>query len=79
MFDRRGQAVYSIDAARTRAQKIVEIGGEEGRIIQPTGFDVSRDGHIVVADVPVFSSGFRPSTLRNTLTGFFLPGQPQRA
>ena len=52
VFDRRGHAVYSIDAARTRAQKIVEIGGEEGRIIQPTGFDVARDGHIVVADVP---------------------------
>jgi hypothetical protein len=77
VFDRRGQAVYRIDAARTGAQKIVEIGGEEGRIIQPTGFDVSRDGRIVVADVPRLQQ--RVQTFDGEgkrLSGFFLPGQP---
>ena len=76
VFDRRAQVVYSIDAARTKAQKVVEIGGEEGRIIQPTGFDVSRDGQIVVADVPRLQQ--RVQTFDGSgkrLTGFFLPGQ----
>jgi hypothetical protein len=77
VFDRRAQAVYSIDATRTRAEKIVEIGGEEGRIIQPTGFDVSRDGHIVVADVPRLQQRVQTFDARGTrLSGFFLPGQP---
>jgi hypothetical protein len=77
VFDRRGHAVYSIDAARTRAQKIIEIGREEGRIIQPTGFDVSRDGRIAVADVPRLQQRVQTFDGQGTrLTGFFLPGQP---
>jgi len=77
VFDRRGHAVYTVDAGRTRAQKIVEIGGEEGRIIQPTGFDVSRDGRIVVADVPRLQQRVQTFDAQGArLSGFFLPGQP---
>jgi len=77
VFDRRAHVVYSIDAARTKVQKIVEIGGEEGRIIQPSGFDVSRDGHIVVADVPRLQQRVQTFDAQGKrLTGFFLPGQP---
>jgi hypothetical protein len=77
IFDRRGQAVFTVDAARTRAQKIIEIGGEEGRIIQPSGFDVSRDGRIVVADVPRLQQRIQTFDPQGTrVTGFFLPGQP---
>ena len=77
VFDRRGHAVYAIDAARTHAQKIVEVGGEEGRIIQPTGFDLSHDGRIVVADVPRLQQRVQTFDAQGTrLTGFFLPGQP---
>jgi hypothetical protein len=77
VFDRRGHAVYSVDSGRTSARKIIEIGGEEGRIIQPSGFDVSRDGRLAVADVPraqqriqTFDADGKRSS------GFFLPGQP---
>src|SRR5829696_5275912 len=38
IFDRRGHTVYSVDAARTAARKLIEIGQEMGRIIQPRGF-----------------------------------------
>jgi hypothetical protein len=77
VFDRRGHAVYAVDASRRAASKVIEIGGEEGRIIQPTGFDLSPDGHIVVADVPRAQQRiqtFDDKGLRET--GFFLPGQP---
>jgi hypothetical protein len=77
VFDRRGHSVHTVDAARTKARKIVDIGAEEGRIIQPTGFDMAADGRFVVADVPrmqqrlqTFASG------GERLGGFFLPGQP---
>jgi hypothetical protein len=77
VFDRRAHSVYAIDASRTRTEKIIEIGGEEGRIIQPTGFDLSRDGRIVVADVPRQQQRVQTFDARGArVSGFFLPGQP---
>jgi hypothetical protein len=77
VLDRRAQAVYRVDAARTKAQKVIEIGGEAGRIIQPTGFDISRDGGIVVADVPRLQQRVQTFDAQGTrVSGFFLPGQP---
>ena len=52
VFDRRGHSVYAVDADRKAARKVVEIGQELGRIIQPRGFDTSADGSFVVADSP---------------------------
>ena len=52
VFDRRAHAVFAIDAARTAARTLVDIGQEDGRLIQPKGFDVADDGRIVVADAP---------------------------
>lgn len=77
VFDRRAHAVFAVDAARTTARTLVAIGQEDGRLIQPKGFDVAPDGRLVVADAPrgrqriqVFDrAGIRVS-------GFYLPGQP---
>lgn len=52
VFDRRGHTVYAVDAARKAAVRLVEIGPELGRIIQPRGFDTSPAGPFVVADAP---------------------------
>ena len=77
VFDRRGHSVYRVTPDRSTAQRIISIGQEDGRVIEPTGFDVAEDGRIVVADVPrgrqriqVFDAdGMRQA-------GFFLQGQP---
>jgi hypothetical protein len=77
VFDRRGHAVYTVNAQRTTARKLVEIGQEEGRVIQPSGFDVAPDGSFVVADAPRLQERiqfFGPAGLRTG--GFFLPGTP---
>lgn len=77
VFDRRNHSVHVVDAAKQSARKIVDIGAEDGRIIQPSGFDVSRDGRILVADVP--RARQRVQTFDATgawRSGFFLPGQP---
>lgn len=77
VFDRRGHSVSVVDAARTRTRKVVEIGREEGRIIQPTGFDVSPDGRIAVADVPRARPRVQTFDADGTrLAGFFVPGEP---
>jgi hypothetical protein len=77
VFDRRGHTVHTVDASKTATRKILEIGQEEGRVIQPTGFDVAADGRFVVADVPRAQQ--RVQTFDRSgklLTGFFLPGMP---
>ncbi len=52
VFDRRGHSVYAVDSEKKGAIKLVEIGPELGRIIQPRGFDSSATGSFVVADAP---------------------------
>jgi hypothetical protein len=76
VFDRRGHAVYMIDPDRAHARRVVEIGQEEGRIIQPDGFDLAADGSFVVADVPRGQERiqvFGPAALRTG--GFFIAGR----
>jgi hypothetical protein len=76
VFDRRSHAVYFVDAKQTRAEKIVAIGQEPGRIILPGAFDMAPDGIFVVADVPNRQERiqiFSPAGVR--LGGFVLPGQ----
>jgi hypothetical protein len=77
VFDRRGHTVHTVDASKTTSRKILEIGQEDGRVIQPTGFDVTADGRFVIADVPRGQQ--RVQTFDRSgklLTGFFLPGAP---
>jgi hypothetical protein len=52
VFDRRGHTVYGVDRGQTRAWKIVTIGAESGRIIDPTAFAVAPNGTFAVADAP---------------------------
>ena len=52
VFDRRAHAVYTVEGGD--AKKIVDIGAEPGRILQPTAFDVDpSDGSFVIADAPL--------------------------
>jgi len=76
VFDRRSHVVFGLDTDQSSAWEIVHIGGEEGRIIDPTAFAVEPGGTFVVADAPnnreriqIFTSaGFR-------IGGFLLPGR----
>ncbi|MDE3154980.1 MAG: hypothetical protein KGN76_07740 [Acidobacteriota bacterium] len=52
VFDERGHSVYRIDPAMTKATRIVSIGTEPGRLLQPTAFASEPDGTFVVADAP---------------------------
>ena len=76
VFDRRGHAVYSLDPDRRGSTRIVNIGPEAGRIIQPSGFDMASDGRFVVADVPTQQSRVQTfSAIGDRAGGFFLPGK----
>ena len=76
VFDRRGHTVYGIDEKRTAAWKLIQIGSETGRVIEPGAFDLASNGTFAVADAPrgieriqVFGPG------GNVIGGFTLPGR----
>ena len=80
VFDRRGHTVFSVGSDKKSAFKLVEIGPELGRILQPRGFDTSTTGSFVVADAPrgvervqIFGAG----GIRRT--GFTLPARQRTA
>jgi hypothetical protein len=76
VFDRRAHTVYGLDAQQSSAWEIVTIGGESGRIIDPTAFAVEPNGTFVVADAPNNRERiqiFTPSGFR--IGGFLLPGR----
>src|SRR5438046_6351115 len=76
VFDRRAHVVFGLDKERSSAWEIVHIGGEEGRIIDPTAFAVEPNGTFVVADAPNNRERiqiFTPAGFR--IGGFMIPGR----
>jgi hypothetical protein len=52
VFDRRAHAVYTV--ADEAPKKIIEVGAEAGRILDPSAFDIApSDGSFVIADAPM--------------------------
>jgi len=76
VFDRRGHTVYRVDRSGSTATKLVQIGAEEGRLIEPSAFDVAGNGVFTVADGP---NGRERISIFNPeggwTGGFFLPGR----
>jgi hypothetical protein len=76
VFDRRGHTVYAVDAKTTAAQKLVQIGAEEGRLIEPSAFDVAFNGSFAVADAPNGRERVQTFDAAGVRTGgFILPGR----
>ena len=76
VFDRRGHTVYGIDEKRTAAWKLIQIGQETGRVIEPGAFALAPNGTFALADAPrgvervqIFGPG------GNVIGGFTLPGR----
>jgi hypothetical protein len=76
VFDRRGHSVHAVDGNGQSSRRLVDIGGEDGRLIEPRAFAAAQDGTFVVADAPngreriqVFGAG------GERRGGFTLPGR----
>ena len=52
VLDRRAHTVFAVSADRKSVRKILEIGSEQGRVLQPGVLDVSKDDIFAVADAP---------------------------
>ena len=52
IFDRRSHAVFVAPAGFESARKLITIGAEPGRLLDPSAFDLASDDSFVVADAP---------------------------
>ncbi len=78
VFDRRAHAIFGVDREMTTTWKLVEIGQEPGRLLDPTAFALEPGGNFAVADAPggreriqIFAAG------GSQIGGFTLPGRSQ--
>jgi len=79
VFDRRAHVVHGLDAQQSSSWEIVHIGGEEGRIIDPTAFAVAPNGTFVVADAPNNRERIQIFTAAGPrIGGFLLRGRLKR-
>jgi hypothetical protein len=71
VFDRRAHAVYTV--AGDAPKKIIEVGAEEGRVLDPTAFDIDpKDGSFVIADAPLRRQRLQTFTASGGRIGGFL-------
>lgn len=76
VFDRRAHAVYSVDEQGRTSRKLVQIGAEDGRVIEPSAFDVASNGSFAVADAPNGRERVQLFDAAGIRTGgFLLPGR----
>ncbi len=52
VFDRRSHSVFAYTPGAEAPRKIIQIGTETGRVLQPTAFDFAPDNTFVLADAP---------------------------
>jgi hypothetical protein len=75
IFDRRAHSVYTAGPALDSARKLIEIGTEPGRVLDPTAFDLAPDGTFMVADAPRGQPRIQLFlTSGTTLGSFYLQG-----
>lgn len=74
VFDRRAHAVYTVTGDVVK--KIIEVGAESGRVLDPTAFDIDvTDGSFVIADAPFQGARIQTFTASGgRIGGFNLPG-----
>ena len=78
VFDRRDHAVYSVPASGRNPVKVVDVGGEGGRLLEPTAFDLAANGTFAVADAPRGQERLQVFDASGKwFAGFFLPGRAQ--
>lgn len=76
VFDRRAHAVYSVGEQGRTSRKLVQIGAEDGRVIEPSAFDVASNGSFAVADAPNGRERVQLFDAAGIRTGgFLLPGR----
>ncbi len=74
VLDRRAHTVYAVDRAKRAVRRVIQIGFEEGRVLDPAVLSLGPEGFFAVADGPRGAERVQYFALDGTrLGGFFLP------
>jgi hypothetical protein len=75
VFDRRAHGVYTVTGDVVK--KVIEVGAEAGRVLDPSAFDIDpEDGSFVIADAPFGDARVQTFTASGgRLGGFSLAGK----
>ena len=77
VLDRRAHAVFGIDRTRTTLRRVLEIGQEIGRIIEPGVISLAANDVFAVADAPAGFERIQTFTDGGSrIGGFYLPRRP---
>lgn len=71
VLDRRAHTVWTVDAKKTRAQKVLQVGYEEGRVLRPGVLALSKDDIFAVADAPAGVERIQYFSLNGSYLGGF--------
>jgi hypothetical protein len=72
VLDRRAHTVYGVSAAKPALRKLVQVGSETGRVIQPAAFALSADDVFAVADAPAGFERVQIFTAAGSAMGSFV-------
>lgn len=73
VLDRRAHTVYGVNAAKTAMHKVLEVGFEKGRVLEPGVLALSGDDIFAVADAPGGNERIQYfTTAGQFLGGFYL-------
>jgi hypothetical protein len=71
VLDRRAHTVWGVDARKTTARNILQVGYEEGRVLRPGVLALSRDDIFAVADAPGGAERIQYFSLNGSFLGGF--------
>jgi hypothetical protein len=71
VLDRRAHTVYAVNAKKTAARKVLQVGFEKGRVLQPAVLALSADDIFAVADAPNGRERIQYFTLEGSHLGGF--------
>ena len=71
VLDRRSHTVYAIDARKTAARKLLQVGLEPGRVLSPSVLALGDGNRFAVADAPAASERIQFFTVDGLQVGAF--------
>ncbi len=72
VLDRRAHTVYAVNAAKTTVRKVLQVGSEQGNVLQPAALAISADDIFTIADSPTAYDRIQFFSVKGTYLGGFL-------
>jgi len=72
VLDRRAHTVYAVNAKKTAVRKVLQVGSEQGNVMQPAALAINAEDVFVIADSPTAYDRIQFFSPKGTYLGGFL-------